>query len=156
MGHRRIATSTESLTETTENQGSVHRFIVVVSLTLPRRILSRSLLRILYRDARRAVVTLPPEAVERGDSLVILVRLGISSIVIDKSEVKLIEIIPLPFLPPGIAMMTFPIGQPSSRTGPLQSLGPLELSLPPELDEHPGGLGGVGWRFDRRRRHVLP
>jgi len=47
---------------------------------------------------------------ERRNGLVILIRFGVTSIVIHKAEVKLIEIIPLPFLLSKLAVMAFPIG----------------------------------------------
>lgn len=153
-GHWRSATPTVSLTKAAQNQGGIHRLFVVTRLAFLPRVLPRCLLSILRHDTRRAVDPVSPEAMERSDSLVIFIRLRISSVVIDKTEIRLIEIIP--FLPLMMTVMAFPIGQSCSRTSPLQCPGSLELSLPPELNEHAGGLGGVGWWFDGRRRHVLP
>lgn len=153
-GHRRGATPTASLTKAAQNQGSIHRLFVVARLVVPPGVLPRCLLSILRHDTRRAVDPISSEAMERSDSLVIFIRLRISSVVIDKTEIRLIEIIP--FLPLMMTVMAFPIRQSCSRASPLQRPGSLELSLPPELNEHAGCLGGVRWWFDRRRRHVLP
>ena len=86
----------------------------------------------------------------------VLIQLRVSSVIVDKTEVEVIEIIPIPFLLPLMPVIGFPIGQPCGCTGPLQSLGSLEFPIPPELYEHACGFGRVGWWFDRRRRHVLP
>jgi hypothetical protein len=117
-GRRHFAASATSLTETAEDQCGVHRFLVMVPLAIPRRILPRSLLPILrHDDARRAVDPLPSEAMEWSDSFVIFIRFRVPSVIVDKAEIGVIEIIPL--LPLMMTVMGFPIGQPSGRAGPL-------------------------------------